>query len=109
MEQTARYSAISARAPWVWEGDHGDAGGVPSASREMSEPLSAILCPSDGNAKTPGYNNGGRTSIVSCHGDVIDANNWPQGERDGVVGLINYLDDYWRRCADVSKRGMFAP
>jgi len=97
MEQTARYEAIFNRAPMPWDGD---------SLREMRDPVSSILCPSD-NVKSTGFMNGARTSIVSCHGDVGDGNNWPQGDPDGRIRQITSVGD-WAH-AMVHNRGMFAP
>ena len=97
MEQTARYTAIYDRAPMPWDGD---------TLQEMRDIVSSILCPSDDVRKT-GFLNGARTSIVSCHGDVGDGNNWPQGNDRGQISQITSVGD-WAH-AMVHARGMFAP
>ena len=84
MEQTARYEAIIQRRPNVWEGN---------AIPEMQGNVTTILCPSDGNASTPGHNGGGRSSVVACCGDGIDANQLRANEVSTVY--------------NISTRGMF--
>ena len=100
MELQARYSAVFARAPYVWEGNT-----IP----EMRGAISTILCPSDGFASQPGLNEGSRTSIMSCHGDGGDANNYPQwrGTDDNPM-RIEKVSGAWAHC-DVSSRGLFSP
>ena len=85
MEQAARYDAICQRSPDPWDG-----GSIP----EMRGNISTLLCPSDGNSTQPGLNGGGRSSIMSCCGDGIDAN---QLSREQVGG------GHWV----IETRGMF--
>ena len=96
IEQQALYQAIYNRRPHVWEGNTAP---MPDGSTftGLATVVSAVLCPSDGNATQPGLNGGARTNYVVCYGDCIDAN---QGSQNSPVYP---LTAEW----DCSRRGAF--
>lgn len=93
MEQKSKYEQCVSRRAYVWEGSTDPASNLYC----MGTAVSSLLCPSDGASEMPN-NNGSfsRTSIVTCLGDGIDANQLSAGAPD-------YVGATW----DVTSRGLF--
>ena len=85
MEMSARYDVLTnfnaSTTPGTWGGDTALAPFSGCACPEMREPISPLLCPSDGNGRAVGYteasvgNQGtARTNIVTSCGDAMGSN-----------------------------------
>jgi len=91
MEMSARYDVLinfdATGVPGSWSGILAPFSGC--ACPEMREPIPTLLCPSDGNARLPGYTEASvgdvgaaRTSIITSCGDAMGSNRHSNADLD---------------------------